>query len=63
MIFWDLTEERANRKIASLQKMVEHIGHNDRLWDMRHTSFVAVTVPSPRGGVLIPSNKTSRPPN
>jgi len=43
LIYWVLTEEIANRKIASLQTLMDHIGHNDRLCDLHHNSSVAVT--------------------
>ena len=43
LIYWDLKEEIANRKIASLQTLVRRIGYNDRLRDLRHTSSVAET--------------------
>jgi len=33
----------ANRKIASLQTLMDRIGHNDRLRDLHHNSYVAVT--------------------
>ena len=35
-------ERTANRKIASLQTLVDRIGHNDRLRDLRHISSTAV---------------------
>ena len=38
-----MKEEIANRKIASLQTLVDRIGHNDRLRDLRHISSTAVT--------------------
>ena len=43
LIYWVLKEEVANRKVASLQTLVDRIGHNDRLRDLRHTSSTAVT--------------------
>ena len=43
LIYWVLKEEVANRKVASLQTLVDRIGHNDRLHDLRHTSSTAVT--------------------
>jgi len=33
LIYWVLKEGIANRKVASLQTMVDRIGHNDRLCD------------------------------
>jgi len=38
-----LKEEIANRKIASLQTLMDRIGQNNRLCDLHHTSSVAVT--------------------
>ena len=43
LIYWVLKEEVANRKVASLQTLVDRIGHNDRLHDLRHNSSTAVT--------------------
>jgi len=43
LICWVLIEEIANRKIASLQTMVDRIGHDDRFCDLHHNSSVAVT--------------------
>ena len=43
LIYWVMKEEIANRKIASLQTLVDRIGHNDRLRDLRHISSTAVT--------------------
>jgi len=43
MIYWVLKEEIADQKIASLQTLMDHIGHNDRLCDLHHNSSVAVT--------------------
>ena len=42
LIYWVMKEEIANRKIASLQTLVDSIGHNDRLRDLRHISSTAV---------------------
>ena len=38
-----MKEEIANRKIASLQTLVNRIGHNDRLCDLRYIGSTAVT--------------------
>jgi len=38
-----LKEKIAIRKIASLQPLMDRIGHNDRLCDLHHKSSVAVT--------------------
>jgi len=38
-----LKEEIANPKTASLQTLMDRIGHNDRLCDLHHNSSVAVT--------------------
>jgi len=43
LIYWVLKEEIADRKIASLQTLIDHIGRNDRLCDLHHNSSVAVT--------------------
>ena len=43
LIYWVMKEEIANRKIVSLQTLVDRIGHNDRLRDLRHISSTAVT--------------------
>ena len=43
LIYWVMKEEIANRKIASLQTLVDRIGRNDRLCDLRHISSTAVT--------------------
>ena len=43
LVYWALKEEIANRKIASLQTLLDHIGHKDRLRDHHHTNSVAVT--------------------
>jgi len=43
LICWVLKEEIANRKTASLQTLVDRIGHNDRLHNLHQTSSVAVT--------------------
>jgi len=43
LIYWVLKEEIAIRRIASLQTLMDRIGHNDRLCDLHHNSSVAVT--------------------
>ena len=43
LIYWVMKEEIANQKIASLQTLVDRIGHNDRLRDLCHISSTAVT--------------------
>jgi len=43
LIYWVLKEDIANRKLASLQTLMDRVGHNDRLRDLHHNSFVAVT--------------------
>ena len=43
LIYWVMKEEIANRRIVSLQILVDHIGRNDRLRDLRHTCLTAVT--------------------
>ena len=43
LIYWVSKEEVANRKVASLQTLVNRIGNNDRLRDLRHTSSTAVS--------------------
>ena len=43
LIHWVQKEEIANRKVASLQTLVDRIGHNERLRDLRHTSSTATT--------------------
>jgi len=42
LIYWVLKQVIANWKIASLQTLMDRIGHNDRLCDHRHNSSVAV---------------------
>jgi len=43
VIYWVLKEEIANRKIASLQILMDRLGHNDRLCDIHQDNSVAVT--------------------
>jgi len=43
LIYCALKKEITNRKIASLQTLVDRIGHNVRFRDFHHTSSVAVT--------------------
>ena len=43
LIYWVFKEEIANRKVASLQTLVNRIGNNDRLRDLRHTSSTSVS--------------------
>ena len=43
LIYWILKKEIANQKVASLQTLVNRIGNNDRLRDLRHTSSSAVS--------------------
>ena len=43
LIYWVMKKEIANRNIASLQTLVDRIGHNDRFRDLRHISSTAVT--------------------
>jgi len=42
LIYWIL-KEIANRKIAFLQTLLDHPDHIDRLRELHHTTFVAVT--------------------
>jgi len=42
-LYWVLKEEIANRKIASLQTLMDRIRHNDRFCDLDHDSSGAVT--------------------
>jgi len=43
LIYWVLKEEITNQKIASLQTLMDRVGHYDRLCDTHHNSSVAVT--------------------
>ena len=43
LIYWILKEEIANRKVESLQALVDRIGNNPRLCDFRHTSSTSVS--------------------
>jgi len=43
LICWVLKEDITNRKLASLQTLMDRIGHNDRLCDLHHNRSVAVT--------------------
>ena len=43
LIYWVMKEEIANRKVSSLQSLIDLIGHNDRLRDMHKTSSTAVS--------------------
>jgi len=43
LIYWVSKEEIENRKIAFSPTVVDCIGHNDRLHDLRHTISVVVT--------------------
>ena len=43
LIYWVLKEEIANRKVASLQTLVNRIGNSDRLRDLRHINSTAVS--------------------
>lgn len=42
-IYWLLKEEVANRKVHSLQVLIDRIGCNERLKDFRHTSSTSVS--------------------
>ena len=43
LVYWDLKEDIANRKLSSLPTMMDRIGHNGRLRGLHHNSYVAVT--------------------
>jgi len=43
LIYCVLKEQIANRKTASLQNLMDPIGHNDWLRDLHHNSSVAIT--------------------